>query len=48
VDPTEGESGAARGSLTLSCMPALSAVTSVWQKGTASVEEVLQVHLSLA
>jgi len=42
VDPTSTESLVARGSLTLSCMPAFDIVTSVWQKGEMTIGEVSQ------
>ncbi|GLB34924.1 putative ribosomal protein S5 domain 2-like protein [Lyophyllum shimeji] len=41
LDPTEEEARSARGSLVLSCMPALGTVTSVWQSGKLRPEEVL-------
>jgi exosome complex component MTR3 len=43
LDPTEAESTASEGSLVLACLPALGAVSSVWQTGAMKVPEVLQV-----
>ncbi|KAF5380932.1 hypothetical protein D9615_003980 [Tricholomella constricta] len=44
LDPTEEEVRFAQGTLVLSCMPALSSVTSVWQSGQMKPEEVLAVR----
>ncbi|KAF9482786.1 ribosomal protein S5 domain 2-like protein [Pholiota conissans] len=41
LDPTDEESCLSDGSLVLSCMPALSSVTSVWQKGRMGPSQAL-------
>ncbi|KAF8077917.1 ribosomal protein S5 domain 2-type protein [Lyophyllum atratum] len=41
LDPTGEEARLAKGTLVLSCMPALSTVTSIWQSGEMRPEEVL-------
>jgi exosome complex component MTR3 len=43
LDPTASEAAAAKGTVTLACLPALNVVTSVWQKGTLSPQEIRQV-----
>ncbi|KNZ71781.1 Exosome complex component mtr3 [Termitomyces sp. J132] len=43
LDPTEGEAQLAKGTLVLSCMPAVNTVTSVWQSGQMSLGEVSEV-----
>ncbi|EJD02287.1 ribosomal protein S5 domain 2-like protein [Fomitiporia mediterranea MF3/22] len=40
LDPTTEEARAARGRLTLACVPALGLVTNVWQTGQMSIDEV--------
>jgi len=46
LDPTDEESRSSNGTLVLSCMPALTSVTSVWQIGRMSVDRVLQASQS--
>lgn len=46
VDPTESESGLARGSLTLACIPALGTMTGLWQRGCMSIDQSTQVCLT--
>ncbi|KDR81639.1 hypothetical protein GALMADRAFT_59008 [Galerina marginata CBS 339.88] len=41
LDPTDEESRSSNGTLVLSCMPALSTVTSIWQTGRMAPNEVL-------
>ncbi|KZP19454.1 mRNA transport regulator 3 [Athelia psychrophila] len=41
LDPTREETEVSKGSLILSCMPALGTVTSVWQNGQMKTQEVL-------
>lgn len=43
LDPTNEEGQAASGSLVLAAMPALGTVTSVWQTGSMSPAEAIQV-----
>ncbi|KAJ7582672.1 3' exoribonuclease family, domain 1-domain-containing protein [Mycena floridula] len=41
LDPTESETRVSAGSLVLSCMPGLGTLTSVWQSGQMTTEQVL-------
>ncbi|KAF8201807.1 ribosomal protein S5 domain 2-type protein [Pholiota molesta] len=41
LDPTDEESCSSNGTLVLSCMPALTSVTSIWQKGRMEPSQVL-------
>jgi len=41
LDPTDEESHSSNGTLVLSCIPALTSVTSVWQTGRMSPAEIL-------
>lgn len=43
LDPSADEARASRGTMSLSCMPALGVITNVWQTGQMSTEEALQV-----
>jgi hypothetical protein len=43
MDPSEEEVKFSKGTLVLSCMPALGTVTSVWQSGQMKAEDVLEV-----
>lgn len=45
LDPTEEESQLSSGSLVLSCMPALTNITSVWQTGGMTPNQVLSVRI---
>ncbi|KAJ3516622.1 hypothetical protein NLJ89_g1009 [Agrocybe chaxingu] len=40
LDPTEEEARSSNGTLVLACMPALTSVTSVWQSGKMTPEQV--------
>jgi len=42
LDPSADEARASRGTMSLSCMPALGIITNVWQTGQMSTEEALQ------
>jgi hypothetical protein len=44
LDPTAEESRHANGTITLACMPALGTVTNVWQTGTMTSSEAMQVR----
>ena len=44
LDPTQKEMQVSKGSLVLSCMPALGTVTSVWQSGQMKPQELLKVN----
>lgn len=44
LDPTAEEANQARGALTLACMPALGTMTSIWQTGQMTADEVIQVN----
>lgn len=46
LDPSLSESQESRGTLVLSCMPALSTVTSIWQTGNMNTGDVLAVSES--
>ena len=43
LDPSLEEACSASGTLVLSCMPALTSITSVWQTGRVTPKEVLTV-----
>lgn len=47
MDPSLEEACSASGTLVLSCMPALSTMTSVWQTGRITPKEVLAVSISV-
>ena len=47
LDPNEEECRLSNGTLVLSCMPALTTLTSVWQTGRISPAQVLSVRLGL-
>jgi len=42
LDPTEKEMEVSKGALVLSCLPALGTVTSVWQSGQMTPQELLK------
>jgi exosome complex component MTR3 len=46
LDPTEEELRLSNGAFVLACMPALKAVTSIWQCGQMKGQEVLDVRQS--
>lgn len=46
LDPTEAETHLSTGTLVLACMPALETVSSIWQTGSMTPNDVLTVSTS--
>ena len=46
LDPTEAETLLSTGTLVLACMPALETVSSIWQTGSMTPNDVLAVSTS--
>ena len=47
LDPNSEEARIARGTLTVSCMPALDVVTNIWQAGQMEVDVALKVAIKI-